>query len=109
MGFATKDIVPLAQARARLSELANEVRAGSEIVITRNGESYVVLVDAARLDDYHRLEREHVHLMLIDEAEKGLADGEAGRTRDARLVQPGLTQPAFDFPDVSGRLQQQTA
>ena len=86
MGFATKDIVPLTQARARLSELADEVKAGSEKIITRNGESYVALVDAARLDYYHRLERAHVHLMLIDEAEKGLADIEAGRTRDASLT-----------------------
>jgi len=84
MGFATKDIVPLTQARARLSELADEVKAGSEKIITRNGESYVALVDAARLDYYHQLEREHIHLMLLDEAEKGLEDIAAGRTRDAR-------------------------
>ena len=84
MGFATKDIVPLTLARARLSELADEVKAGSEKIITRNGESYVALVDAARLDYYHRLEREHVHLMLIDDVEKGLEDIVAGRTSDAR-------------------------
>ncbi|MDA8260117.1 MAG: type II toxin-antitoxin system Phd/YefM family antitoxin [Betaproteobacteria bacterium] len=84
MGFAAKDIVPLTQARARLSELADEVKAGSEKIITRNGESYVALVDAARLDHYHRLEREHIHLMLIDDAEKGLEDIAAGRTVEAR-------------------------
>ena len=84
MGFATKDIVPLTQARARLSELADEVKAGSEKIITRNGESYVALVDAARLDYYHRLAKEHGHLMLIDDAEKGLEDLAAGRTCDAR-------------------------
>lgn len=84
MGFATKDIVPLTQARARLSELADEVKAGSEKIITRNGESYVAIVDAARLDYYHQLEREHIHLMLLDEAEKGLEDVAAGQTRDAR-------------------------
>lgn len=84
MAFATKDIVPLTQARARLSELADEVKAGSEKIITRNGESYVALIDAARLDYYHQLEREHVHLMLLDEAENGLEDVAAGRTHDAR-------------------------
>lgn len=52
--------------------------------ITRNGESHVALVDTARLDYYHRLEREHVHLMLIDDAEAGLEDLAAGRTSDAR-------------------------
>ena len=83
MGFATKDIVPLTQARARLSELADEVKAGSEKIITRNGESYVALVDAARLDYYHRLERERIHLLLIDDAKRGLADIAAGRSVEA--------------------------
>ncbi len=84
MGITTKDVIPLTQARANLSELAEEVRAGAEKIITRNGESYVALIDAARLDYYHRLERERIHLILLDEAEKGMADVAAGRTRDAR-------------------------
>lgn len=84
MGITTKDVIPLTQARANLSELAEEVRAGAEKIITRNGESYVALIDAGRLDYYHRLERERIHLILLDEAEKGMADVAAGRTRDAR-------------------------
>lgn len=84
MGITTKDVVPFTQARANLSELAEAVKAGAEKIITRNGESYVALIDAARLDYYHRLERERVHLLLLDEAEKGMADVAAGRTRDAR-------------------------
>jgi hypothetical protein len=48
--------------------------------ITRNGESYVAVIDARRLDHYHRLEREHIHLSLLDEAAKGWDDVEAGRT-----------------------------
>lgn len=79
MPIATRDIVPLSQARARLSELAEEAHRGAEKVITRNGEAYVALIDAARLDHYHRLEREHIHLRLLDEAERGLDDVEAGR------------------------------
>jgi prevent-host-death family protein len=86
MGITTKDVIPLTQARANLSDLAEEVKAGAEKIITRNGESYVALIDAARLDYYHRLERERIHLILLDEAEKGLADVAAGRTRDARQV-----------------------
>ena len=86
MGITTKDVIPFTQARANLSELAEEVKAGAEKIITRNGESYVALIDAARLDYYHRLERERIHLLLLDEAEKGLADIAAGRTRDARQV-----------------------
>lgn len=84
MAFSTKDVIPLSQARARLSELADEVKAGAEKVITKNGESYVALIDAARLDHYHRLERARIQLVLLDEVEKGLADVAAGRTRDAR-------------------------
>ena len=84
MGITTKDVIPLTQARANLSELAEEVKSGAEKIITRNGESYVALIDAGRLDYYHRLERERIHLFLLDEAEKGMADVAAGRTRDAR-------------------------
>lgn len=87
MGFAIKDIVPLTQVRARLSELADEVKAGSEEIITRNGESYVAFIDAARLDYYPRLERAHVHLMLIDDVGKGLEDLAAGRTGDSPTIQ----------------------
>ena len=80
MPFETDDIVPLNHVRAKFTELAEQVRGGREKIITRNGESYVALVDARRLDHYHRLEREHIHLTLLDEAAKGLADVDAGRT-----------------------------
>lgn len=86
MGISAKDVVPLTQARAKLSELAESAKSGAEKIITRNGESYVALIDASRLDYYHRLERERIHLILLDEAEKGLADITAGRSRDARQV-----------------------
>jgi prevent-host-death family protein len=84
MAISSRDIVPLTQARARLSELAEEVKAGAEKIITRNGEIYVALVDAERLDYSHRLERERTHLVLLEEAAKGLGDVAAERTRDAR-------------------------
>ncbi len=86
MAITSKDIVPLNQVRARLTELAEEVRAGSEKIITRNGESYVALVDARRLDHYHRLEREHIHLVLLDEASKGWDDVEQGQTLSVAQV-----------------------
>jgi prevent-host-death family protein len=84
MGIAAADVIPLTQARANLSELADQVKAGAEKIITKNGESYVALIDAQRLDYYHRLERERIHLVLLDDVEKGLADVAAGRVRDAR-------------------------
>ena len=84
MAIKSDDIVPLNQVRARLTELAEEVRAGAEKIITRNGESYVALVDARRLDHYHRLEREHIHLALLEEAARGLQDVRDGRVESAR-------------------------
>ncbi len=90
MAISAADIVPLSQARANLSELADEVKAGAEKIITKNGESYVALIDAARLDYYHQLERERVHLLLIDEASKGLDDVAAGRTKDAKSAVAAL-------------------
>ena len=86
MGISARDVIPLSTARANLSELADEVKAGSEKIITKNGESYVALIDARRLDYYHRLERERIHLLLIDEAAKGLDDVAAGRVKDARAA-----------------------
>ena len=83
MRFSSSDVVPFTQARANLSELAEQVKAGSEKIITKNGESYIALIDATRLDYYHRLEREHIHLLLIDDARRGLADVAAGRTVEA--------------------------
>ncbi|MDQ5915294.1 MAG: hypothetical protein QG584_1185, partial [Pseudomonadota bacterium] len=35
---------------------------------------------------YHRLEQEHLHLLLIDDAIRGLDDVSAGRTRGARAA-----------------------
>ena len=52
-------------------------------MFTKNGESYVALIGAERLDYYHRLERERIHLLLIDDARRGLEDIVAGHTRDA--------------------------
>lgn len=80
MAFNSDDIVPINQVRASFTDLAEQVRNGKEKIITRNGESYVALVDARRLDYYHRLEREHIHLTLIEEATRGIADVQAGHT-----------------------------
>ena len=84
MAISAFDVIPLSQARANLSELADQVKAGAEKIITKNGESYVALIDSERLDYYHQLERERIHLLLIDDAAKGLDDIAAGRVKDAR-------------------------
>lgn len=84
MTITAQDIVSLTTARAQLSALAEQVKAGAEKIITKNGEGYVALVDAHRLDYYHRLEQAHLHLLMLDEVRRGLEDVAAGRTRDAR-------------------------
>lgn len=86
MAISAGDVIPFSQARANLSELADQVKAGSEKIITKNGESYVALIDAQRLDYYHQLERERIHLLLIDDASKGLDDVIAGRVKDAKAA-----------------------
>jgi prevent-host-death family protein len=83
MGIAATDVVPFSQARANLSELAEQVKAGAEKIITKNGESYIALIDARKLDYYHQLERERIHLLLIEDAQRGLRDIAAGRVQDA--------------------------
>jgi prevent-host-death family protein len=75
MAISSKDIVPLTRARAKLAELCEEVRKEQrEKILTKNGESCAALIDAERLDHYHRLEREHVHLTLLEEALRGVKD-----------------------------------
>jgi len=86
MAFTASDVVPLTQARAKLSDLVEQVKAGAEKIITKNGESYVALIDSRRLDYYHQLERERIHLLLIGDAAQGLDDIAAGKVKDARSV-----------------------
>lgn len=103
MAIASTDVVPLTQARATLSDLADQAKAGAEKIITKNGESYVALIDAERLDYYHRLERERIHLLLIDDARRGLADVLAGRTQDADTALAGLQATRAAKATTSGK------
>ena len=84
MGISASDVIPLSHARANFSELAEEVKTGAEKIVTKNGESFIALIDSDRLDYYHQLERERIHLLLIDEVSKGLDDVAAGRVKEAR-------------------------
>lgn len=80
MGLRTSDVVPISEARARLTELADEVvGGGAEKVLTKNGASFVAIVDARKLDYYHALEEEHAALVLLNEAEVGLRQVVAGQ------------------------------
>ena len=84
MSISSKDIIPLTRARSKLTELCAQVqREHGEKILTKNGESCAALIDAERLDYYHRLEREHIHIKLLQEAVRGLDDVNAGRVVSA--------------------------
>lgn len=79
MSLRASDIVPISEARARLTQLAEDVvERGAEKVLTKNGASYVALVDARLLDYYHALEAEHSNLVLAQDAITGLGQALAG-------------------------------
>lgn len=84
MAISINDIVAFSRARTHLSDLVQEVENGAEKIITKNGEPAVAMINAKRLNHYHKLERAHIHLLLLGEAEKGWADIEVGRTTSAR-------------------------
>jgi prevent-host-death family protein len=90
MSIRAQDVVPISEARARLTELADDVVAGAEKVLTKNGAAFVALVDARKLDFYHALEAEYGRLIMIDDAEKGLKDALAGRTRSLEEIQESM-------------------
>jgi prevent-host-death family protein len=83
MGVTANDVVSLTRARADLSALAEQANAGAEKIITKNGESYVALISAARLEYYHQLECERMHLLLLDDAKRALEDIDSGRAEAA--------------------------
>jgi PHD/YefM family antitoxin component YafN of YafNO toxin-antitoxin module len=84
MTLRVSDIIPISEARARLTELAEDVVGnGAEKVLTKNGSSYVALVDAKKLDYYHALELEHAGLVFLAEAEIALEQVIAGKRMSA--------------------------
>lgn len=97
MNLRTRDVVPISEARARLTELADEVvGAGAEKVLTKYGASFVALVDARKLDYYHALEEEHAGIILLDEAEAGLRQVIAGQRVSAAELMQALSNPAAE-------------
>ena len=50
--------------------------------MTKNGESYVALIDVAHRDDYRQLERERIHLLILEDARRGMEGIAAGRTEN---------------------------
>ena len=84
MAIAVSDIVPFTHARAHLSALIVQAMGGAETIITKDGRPAAALIDANKLDQYHRLENAAIHMLWLSEAEKGLSDIAAGRSSNAR-------------------------
>jgi prevent-host-death family protein len=90
-----QDVVPISEARARLTELAEDVVAGAEKVLTKNGSAFVAIVDAKKLDYYHELERHELgRLLMLSDAERGMHDVHAGRTSSAEDFRRSLQDRA---------------
>lgn len=83
------------------------------MIITRNGESCAALIDSDRLDHYHDLETENIHLLLTEEAIRGVNDWKAGKTvsltqlkkRYGRLSIKHHRQLSFDLGRFWGQRQ----
>ena len=69
MRSSTNNVAPLSQAKS---------------ILTKNGESCVAPLDVKRLACCDHIQRGHLHLLLIDEASKGLDDITVGRVKNAR-------------------------
>lgn len=92
MSFSAYDVVPISEARARLTELSDEVVGGAEKLLTKNGSAYVALVDAKKLDYYHALEEEYAGLVLLTEAEIGLQEVLAGKCISSAALMSALAE-----------------
>jgi hypothetical protein len=66
-------------------------------------QDFIALIDSDRLDYYHQLERERIHLLLIDEVSKGLDDVAAGR---GKMDQPTLATLLAHFSLVRWHCEQ---
>ena len=95
MPICAQDVVPISEARARLTELAEDVVAGAEKILTKNGSAFVAIIDARKLDYYHELERrERGRLLMLFDAERGMHDVLAGRTSSAEDFRRALQERA---------------
>jgi prevent-host-death family protein len=74
-----EDIIPISQARAKLTQLADEVATqGRHKVLTRNGESYVAIVTAGELEELEQF-RAQQRVVEMQAFIAAAQDIEAGR------------------------------
>ncbi|MGV3625221.1 MAG: type II toxin-antitoxin system Phd/YefM family antitoxin [Archangium sp.] len=77
------DIIPVSEARARLPELLDEVKAGATKVITRNGHASAALIDIEELDALHRLRAQAKEFEWLEGISASLDDIDKGRVSDS--------------------------
>ncbi|MBC8752263.1 type II toxin-antitoxin system Phd/YefM family antitoxin [Paraburkholderia podalyriae] len=85
-----QDVIPISEASSRRTELAEDVVAGAEKVLTKNGSAYVAIVDARKLNYDHALEAEHGRLVLLHDAEEGLKAALADKVQSEEEFQKSL-------------------
>ena len=99
----TQDIIPISRARARLTELADDVsKTGHEKVFTKNGESYVALITAEQLDDFHRF-KEAEHLSMLKALVEAAQDIDAGRVFAWDEFKPRLARLRTKSKSIASR------
>ena len=92
MYLEINDIVPISQARARLTALADDVVTnGRHKMFTRNGESYVALVGAHELQELEQY-RSAQRMADLRALEDGLEDIKAGRVWTVEEFKPQMAQ-----------------
>jgi prevent-host-death family protein len=75
-------VLPLAEAKAKLSQLVSDVVAGDEeITITRNGRAVAVLLSAEEFDRWRETAAIASDPDLLGEIQKGIGDLRAGRSK----------------------------
>ena len=78
-------VLPLAEAKAKLSQLVSEVVAqDEEITIMRNGRAVAVLLSADQFDRWHETAEILANPEFMAELRRGMADLRAGRARAFR-------------------------
>jgi antitoxin (DNA-binding transcriptional repressor) of toxin-antitoxin stability system len=95
MPIRVQELLPLSEAGSRLAELADDVVAGAEKVLTKDGVPFVAIIDARKLAYYRALEAEHGRLVMLDDAANGLKDALSGsvRSEDEFRNSVGRSQP----------------
>lgn len=91
-----QQMVPISRVCSRLTELAEDVAAGTEKVLTTYGSPDVALVDARKAGNYRALESEYGRCVLLDDAERAFEEALAGNLMSEADFRKSLQLPASE-------------